>query len=108
MKAIFIVAIVLGAVLIAAAATTVAILMMDESSNEADMLVQQETDLSVPPTAPVFNSGDNAECQSIITEYYEYALLGYNSEITGKAKLDAAWQGVLTAQSETGVNIVNN
>ena len=100
MKAIFIVAIVLGAVLISAAAITVAILMMDESSNEADMLV--------PPTAPVFNSGDNAECQSIITEYYEYALLGYNSEITGKAKLDAAWQGVLTAQSETGVNIVNN
>ena len=101
MKAIFIVAIVLGAVLISAAAITVGILEMDEGSDE-------ETDLSVPPTAPVYNSGDNAECQSIITEYYENALQGYNSETTGKAKLEAAWQGVLTAQLETGVSIINN
>ena len=70
--------------------------------------LKEDEYLGVPPPEPTFNSNDNTECRKIITDYYEYALQGYNAEMFARAAMAEALENVLIAQRETGIEIVNN
>merc|ERR1711994_535830 len=60
------------------------------------------------PPEPVFNSGDNSECRSMISYFYEEAASSYEWALRSEAKLNASYQGLLDRQTRYRVNLANN
>ena len=99
--------IIIGAIALVATAAIIVTIVAVIGHESDEEFRRKETSTGAPPP-PSFNDGDSQQCRDNILDFYTRADAGWTGTEEGTKKLSDAFAKVLTQQSESGEELVNN